>query len=102
MSNIKVYVTNNTSYLGKRIDDVTIVGMKFNGKLTQDVFADYFKARQLDCLVSIEIGSNQLDTHNLTRREKLDLKIVRAEFKEAKAMSEDYLIVKAFDELRGK
>jgi hypothetical protein len=98
---VKIYTTNNTTYLGT-LTKKTISGIQVrNVTATPDMFADYLKAGVMGELLEVKLGKNSsLVCRELTRREKLDLNIVIAEMREAEALSKDWLVAKVFDEFR--
>ncbi len=102
-SKLAVFTVNGDRFLGKRSGNV-IKGMQLmSDHLTENRFAEYLMAKNVDELRTREIGANSdVDVDKLTRREKLWLRTVKAEYKEARRMADDHLVNQVFQEFRGK
>lgn len=99
--NVKIYTTNNTTYLGTLVKK-TITGIKVQeGVMTPDIFATLLKAELLGETHSQRVGKNDgIGIRELTRREQLDFNVVIEEMKTAEEMAGDWILSKVFDEFR--
>ena len=102
---LAIFTIDGFVYLGKRKENV-IKGLRLqtgsDDNILQDTFAMYLRAKFMDELVEQEVGVNGCGRRKLTQREKVDFKMVKAEFKVATDTAGDRLVTMVFDEFRGK
>ena len=99
---VEVFTMNSNAYIGIRSGQV-ITGLRTltPDTVTEEDFAKYVKASQIDELVTMEVGAgSDILTRPLSKKETLSLATVIAQYKTAVTMAKGWLINRVFDEFR--
>ena len=99
---VQVITVSGTTYLGIR-EGSTITGLSVGSTISGTFLADYLKAKEVNTLVSIDVGSgSDITVRDLNPKEVIAFDTVKAQFAAAKKMSKGWLVNRVFDEFRGK
>ncbi len=101
MKKLSVYTVNGKTILGNEKNGV-VTGITCSSQVQERHFVNYAIAELRGELEQTVLGMDSFGLRSLKGKEKISLKTVKLQIKEAKKQGEAYILKTVLEELRGK